>query len=34
MEIVRIEISVLRSMCDNDNNIEMKITSSNNAMVT
>lgn len=31
MEIVRIEISVFRSMCDNDNNIEMKIISSNDA---
>lgn len=33
MEIVRIEISVFRSICDNDNNIEMKIISSNDAMV-
>lgn len=33
MEIVRIEISVFHSMCDNDN-IEMKIISSNDAMVT
>lgn len=31
MEIVRIEISVFRSMCGNDNNIEMKIISSNDA---